>query len=110
MRTKGLLGNHGALPVVPGNVAFVTQPILHRRTPLPRSASDTGAAAVDPDLELIDRWRDGDIGAYEELVRRHEKRIFGLLLRMLGKRGVFCDVKSAFSPSAFPEHVDYWSL
>jgi RNA polymerase sigma-70 factor (ECF subfamily) len=40
----------------------------------------------DPDLELVERWQSGDEGAFEDLVRRHERRVFRLLLRMLGNR------------------------
>jgi RNA polymerase sigma-70 factor (ECF subfamily) len=40
----------------------------------------------DPDRELVARWKSGDMGSFEELVRRHEKRVFRLLLRMLGNR------------------------
>ena len=42
--------------------------------------------AVDPDGELVERWRAGDEVAFESLVRRHERRVFGLALRMLGSR------------------------
>jgi RNA polymerase sigma-70 factor, ECF subfamily len=42
------------------------------------------AGAVDPDRELVDRWHAGDLAAFEALVRRHQRRVFGLLLRMLG--------------------------
>jgi len=66
-------------------VAFVTQPILeqpHSLTARPVPTCDS----VDPDLELIDAWRAGDEQAFAALVRRHEKRTFGLLLRMLGNR------------------------
>jgi RNA polymerase sigma-70 factor (ECF subfamily) len=38
----------------------------------------------DPDLDLVERWKEGDVGAFEALVRRHERRVFRLLLRMLG--------------------------
>ena len=37
------------------------------------------------DEELIALFRDGDPSAFEELVRRHEQRIYNLCLRMLGK-------------------------
>jgi RNA polymerase sigma-70 factor (ECF subfamily) len=38
----------------------------------------------DPDAELLARWRAGDSGAFEDLVRRHEGRVYRFLLRMLG--------------------------
>jgi RNA polymerase sigma-70 factor (ECF subfamily) len=41
---------------------------------------------ADPDGELVQRWQSGDEGAFEDLVRRHERRVFRLLLRMLGNR------------------------
>jgi RNA polymerase sigma-70 factor (ECF subfamily) len=41
---------------------------------------------ADPDGELVQRWQSGDEGAFEDLVRRHEQRVFRLLLRMLGNR------------------------
>ncbi len=44
------------------------------------------AGADDPDSELVERWQAGDEGAFETLVRRHERRVFRLLLRMLGSR------------------------
>jgi RNA polymerase sigma-70 factor (ECF subfamily) len=42
--------------------------------------------AEDPDRELLDRWRQGDERAFEQLVRRHERKVFRLLLRMMGNR------------------------
>jgi RNA polymerase sigma-70 factor (ECF subfamily) len=41
---------------------------------------------IDPDGELVARWRAGDRTAFEGLVRRHQARVFRLLLRMLGSR------------------------
>ena len=40
----------------------------------------------DPDLELVEQWKAGDEKAFEELVRRHEKRVYRLLYRMMGTR------------------------
>ncbi|MGH0037595.1 MAG: RNA polymerase sigma factor [Myxococcota bacterium] len=45
-----------------------------------------GESVDDPDRELVARWKDGDLASFDELVRRHEKRVFRLLLRMLGNR------------------------
>jgi hypothetical protein len=42
--------------------------------------------APDPDAELVAQWQAGDIRAFECLVRRHERRVFRLLYRMLGSR------------------------
>ena len=47
----------------------------------------TGGVVVDdPDRELVSRWKAGDDKAFEALVRRHEQRVFRLLLRMMGSR------------------------
>jgi RNA polymerase sigma-70 factor (ECF subfamily) len=51
-----------------------------------RARSETEGDRVDPDRELVSRWREGDDSAFEALVRRHERRVFRLLHRMLGSR------------------------
>lgn len=56
-------------------------------------ARAAGVGAIDdPDAELVERWQDGDRAAFEALVRRHERRVFGLLMRMLGNRDEALDV------------------
>lgn len=40
--------------------------------------------AFDPDRGLVQRAREGDLDAFEELYRRHVDRIHGLVLRLLG--------------------------
>jgi RNA polymerase sigma-70 factor (ECF subfamily) len=42
------------------------------------------AAAVDPDSELVARVQTGDIGAFEELISRHSRRVYRTLLAILG--------------------------
>lgn len=67
-------------------MASVTQPIWKqgwKHAPA-ISGPAVDASAVDPDRELVDRWQAGDLGAFEVLIRRHQRRVFGLLLRMLG--------------------------
>lgn len=46
----------------------------------------------DPDGPLVVAWQAGDESAFETLVRRHERRVFGLLMRMLGDREEAADV------------------
>ena len=40
----------------------------------------------DPDADLVAAWQAGDESAFETLVRSHQRRVFGLVLRMLGNR------------------------
>jgi RNA polymerase sigma-70 factor (ECF subfamily) len=51
-----------------------------------RVADEVTPEVIDPDAELVGRWHSGDTGAFEVLVRRHERRVFGLVFRMLGNR------------------------
>jgi RNA polymerase sigma-70 factor (ECF subfamily) len=59
---------------------------IAERGPLAGAAvsHDRRVADDDPDRLLVDRWQAGDAAAFETLVRRHERRVFRLLLRMLG--------------------------
>jgi RNA polymerase sigma-70 factor (ECF subfamily) len=66
-------------------VAFVAQDILQRGSIL-RTRDEAAASGLDPDGELVDRWLAGDEVAFESLVRRHERRVFALALRLLGSR------------------------
>jgi RNA polymerase sigma-70 factor (ECF subfamily) len=52
------------------------------------AAAAAGARPIidDPDRELVIRWQGGDESAFEVLVERHQKRVFRLLMRMMGNR------------------------
>jgi len=63
------------------SVAFVTQPFLEKGASLPTTSD---LAEPDPDRELVQRWQAGDASCFDTLVRRHQRRVFGLLMRMLG--------------------------
>ena len=49
-------------------------------------ATEAVAGIGDPDAELVERWQGGDPSAFELLVRRHQRRVFSLVFRMLGSR------------------------
>ncbi|MBW2267622.1 MAG: sigma-70 family RNA polymerase sigma factor [Deltaproteobacteria bacterium] len=57
-----------------------------------RAAAGLRPRIEDPDAELVEAWLSGDEAAFESLVRRHERRVFGLLMRMLGDREEAADV------------------
>jgi len=65
---------------------------IAERGPLVRAGAVRAPTLEDPDRELVARWRSGDAAAFEALVRRHEKRVFRLLMRMLGSRSEAEDV------------------
>jgi RNA polymerase sigma-70 factor (ECF subfamily) len=44
----------------------------------------TDRAAVD--VQLVSKYLEGDVSAFDELVRAHESRVFGICLRMLRNR------------------------
>lgn len=71
---------------VESRVATMTTQPIFERAPGAGSASADNVQGVDPDLALVNRWRGGDLRAFGELVRRHQRKVFGLLTRMLGDR------------------------
>ncbi len=62
-------------------------PLARGTAPVARGATREAIRVIDdPDHDLVKRWQAGDEGAFEQLVRRHEKKVFRLLLRMMGNR------------------------
>lgn len=60
---------------------------------LQQSSGDVrSASGVDDDRRLVDRAKAGDVHAFEALVRRYERWVFTLALRMVGDRGDAEDV------------------
>ena len=43
------------------------------------------------DVALINRYLGGDVAVFDELVRAHEDRVFGICLRMMGNREAALD-------------------
>jgi RNA polymerase sigma-70 factor (ECF subfamily) len=50
------------------------------------AAAPASAPATDPDADLVDRSRRGDLQAFGDLVRRHERRVYGVLAGLTGER------------------------
>ncbi len=65
---------------------------IAERNPLAAARTGRSVMADDPDQDLVARWHQGEQSAFEALVRRHERRVFRLLLRMLGNRADAEDV------------------
>jgi RNA polymerase sigma-70 factor (ECF subfamily) len=49
-----------------------------------RRTTEAQGLRADPDADLVERWQGGELSAFEELVRRHQGRVYRLVLRMLG--------------------------
>ena len=54
--------------------------------PMARETVASRVVIDDPDKELVARWQKGDDAAFEELITRHERRIYRLLYRMMGNK------------------------
>ena len=54
--------------------------------PMARETVASRVVIDDPDKDLVARWQKGDDAAFEELITRHERRIYRLLYRMMGSK------------------------
>ena len=61
-------------------------PVVSGSRELARQAAASAGISDDPDRELVARWQLGDERAFEQLVERHQTRVFRLLMRMMGNR------------------------
>lgn len=62
-----------------GSMVSGTNPLTRERT-APR------VVVEDPDQDLVARWQKGDDKAFEQLIERHERRVYRLLYRMMGNK------------------------
>jgi RNA polymerase sigma-70 factor, ECF subfamily len=72
----------GAVPDFPPRRVF-TGKDLYPSTSLSRLTSDA-TSSDDPDATAVSRVQSGNTDAFEELVRRHSRRVFGTLAGLLG--------------------------
>ena len=59
---------------------------------IPIAASAPGAAALDTDAALMARVQAGDLDAFEPLVRRYERRLFGYFLNLVDDPAAAADL------------------
>ena len=62
--------------------------------------------APGDDTDLVGRLRAGDPRAFEELVRIHQHRVFGVALRMLGSRAVIIAAPAAYRTDCSWSHSE----
>jgi len=72
----------GAVPDFPPRRVFTRKDLYPSASP-PRLTSDA-TSSDDPDATAVARVQSGDTDAFEELVRRHSRRVFGTLAGLLG--------------------------
>src|SRR6266849_1618003 len=77
---------------------------LYPFSPQSRPISDA-APSEDPDAALVERVQKGDIDVFEELVRRHSRRVFGVLAGIVGNMDDVRDATQDVFLKAF-EHID----
>src|SRR4026209_131040 len=66
------------------SVPFCDLPPPDRQRDRPSSPSKQQGDVRTADLELAARCRAGDAGAFEELYRQHARRLYSLVVRMIG--------------------------
>jgi RNA polymerase sigma-70 factor, ECF subfamily len=71
----------------------------HKSRPIPNDA-----VSEDPDADIVRRVQAGDVDAFEELVRRHSRRVFGVLAGLIGNMDEVRDVTQDVFLKAF-EHI-----
>src|SRR5215468_3525762 len=86
--------NHAGKPGVQAAVESLAAglPVLERPTPV---------TAADPDQELAERFRAGDRGAFDTLVRRHQKGMWRLIRRYVKRDADAADVTQLAFVRAF---------
>jgi len=63
----------------------IFQPIPAKKTHLSAFADRlSGQERLDPDFEIVDKVQEGDLDAFEELIKRHNRRVYRTLVGILG--------------------------
>lgn len=69
-----------------GGIGGVGGRSIGGKTAFARESTASRVVIEDPDRDLVQRWQAGDESAFEELIGRHENRVYRLLYRMMGSR------------------------
>lgn len=95
----------GTVPdFAPRHVFIPNKPYPFSAEGRPTSDTSVPSRPVDPDAEFVARVQAGETEAFEELVRRHFRRIFGTLNGMLGNTDAARDATQDVFLKAF-EHI-----
>jgi RNA polymerase sigma-70 factor (ECF subfamily) len=92
----------GVAPDFPPRRIFTTKDLSPRPQQRPGTSD---LSPPDPDGELVGRIQRGETDAFEELVRRHTRRIFGVVAGILGNMDEVRDVTQDVFLKAF-EHIN----
>src|SRR5207248_3369970 len=90
----------GVAPDFPPRRIFSPKDLYSRSEPPPIPH----ASPPDPDSELVARVQKGEVDAFEELVRRHTRRVFGVLAGIVGNMDDVRDVMQDVFLKAY-EHI-----
>src|SRR5579864_7712635 len=61
---------------------ITAEPATRKETKEPRNSSASSAPPPPDEAVLVKRARQGDLGAYDELVRRYQERIYATIYHM----------------------------
>jgi RNA polymerase sigma-70 factor, ECF subfamily len=92
----------GATPDFPPRRIFTPKDLYSRSD---QSRLTSQASPIDPDSELVARVQKGEMDAFEGLVRRHTRRVFGVLAGIVGNMDEVRDVTQDVFLKAF-EHIE----
>jgi RNA polymerase sigma-70 factor (ECF subfamily) len=76
----------GAAPDFEPRIALPEAPARIANLLGPKDRPTGGSQSVDPDAETVARVQNGDLDAFEDLVTRHNRRVYRTLLGILGSQ------------------------
>jgi RNA polymerase sigma-70 factor (ECF subfamily) len=94
----------GAVPDFPPRRVFSPKDLYRFSDEVRPTSHNASSVDLDPDADLVVRVQQGETDAFEELVRRHTRRVFGTLGGILGEMDETRDATQEVFLKAF-EHL-----